>query len=96
MGVDLDVLIPKSTEEMVPHETPPEDAKAHYINPPANRHIWQPGMTAQDIVDVARATQQEIVALCGYRWIPKYDPIKLPVCDRCAEIVADSMLDGLK
>lgn len=25
----------------------------------------------------------EIVALCGYRWIPTRDPQKFPVCEAC-------------
>jgi len=58
---------------------------AHIINPPNNIHIWQPGMTSKEIVEIARMTGQEVVALCGYRWIPKRNPDKLDVCKTCMD-----------
>lgn len=39
------------------------DRRTHIINPPTNTHIWKPGMSAQDIVDVARLTGQNVTAL---------------------------------
>lgn len=65
------------------------DQRTHIVNPPKNTHIWQPGMTAQEIVDIARATQQEVVALCGFRFIPKHNPDKYDACEVCIKIAGD-------
>lgn len=93
MPIDFAPIIDVSTEDQI---TPYEDSndpntKAHIVNPPANLHIWQPGMEAQDIVDIARATGQYITALCGYRFVPKYNPDKHDACDPCMKIAGDIM-----
>lgn len=75
-------------------EPPPKNAKAHIVNPPSNTHIWRPGMTAQDIVDIARVRQIEITALCGYRWIPQQAPDDLDACDTCFEIAGILMREN--
>lgn len=67
------------------------DHRTHIVNPPNNPHIWQPGMEAQDVVDIARTTGQEITALCGYTWVPKRDPEKFDICDACMKIAGDIM-----
>ena len=64
-------------------ESKDPDRRTHIINPPANVHIWQEGMTAKDIVDIARATDQKITALCGYTWVPKHNPEKFDICEPC-------------
>lgn len=81
-------------EALFPFEEPadPFMNKAHIINPPRNRHIWQVGMTAKDVVELARITGTEIEALCGYRFIPKYDPDKLNICRRCIDL-ANRMME---
>lgn len=79
-------------EDIIPYEEPAdgEEGKAHVVNPPANLHIFRhPEMSARDIVDIARATGQEVKALCGYIFVPKHNPDKLPACDRCMEIAGD-------
>jgi hypothetical protein len=30
---------------------------------------------------------EEVVALCGFKWIPFRDPEKLPICPACLEIL---------
>ena len=73
-------------EDIAPFEKgAPPHAKAHIVNPPANTHIWAPGMTMQEVVDIARMTGQEVVALCGHRWVPKLDPAALDVCETCLD-----------
>lgn len=72
-----------------------EDAVAHVINPPLNLHIWKPNMSSQDVVDIARARQQEVTALCGYKFIPKFNPDKLPVCMPCMD-KAGELIRGLR
>jgi hypothetical protein len=74
-------------EDLVPYENNEDpDLRTHIISPAGNEHIWQDGMTAQDVVDLARMTQQDIVAICGYRFTPKHDPMKNEMCSRCAEL----------
>ena len=63
--------------------------RTHIVNPPNNPHIWQPGMGAQDIVDIARSTEQNVKALCGYVWVPKRNPEKYDVCENCMSIARD-------
>lgn len=88
MGVMLAPITDNTTDEIIEYEEmdPKREYKAHIINPPANVHIWQPGMTAKDVVDVARATGQFVVALCGYKFIPKHNPEKLDACEKCMTI----------
>lgn len=80
-----------------PSTTPYEDANdgnqhhTHIIRPPENKHIYQIGMTAQDIADTARATGDYVVALCGYKWNPKRNPDKYPVCQPCMDVAGMHM-----
>lgn len=60
-----------------------KDHKTHIINPPMNVHIWQPGMTPQEIVDIARFQGLEVTALCGYKFVPKRNPEKYHACEQC-------------
>ena len=39
-------------------------------------------------VNRAYVTGEEIVALCGKRFVPTRDPSRYPVCPTCREIVA--------
>ena len=34
-------------------------------------------------LDIARATDQKITALCGYTWVPKHNPEKFDICEPC-------------
>lgn len=71
-------------EALFPYEESKDPARrTHIVNPPANTHIWKEGMTAQDIVDIARATDQTVTALCGYTWVPKHNPEKFDICEPC-------------
>lgn len=79
------------TELFEYEESDDPNRKTHIVNPPKNIHIWRQGMTAQDIVDIARATGQEVIALCGYRWVPKHNPDKFEVCRSCFKIAGDLM-----
>lgn len=73
------------TEELIPYEDIQDygEHKAHIVNPPMNMHVFQPGMEGQDIVDVARAMGLEIVALCGFKFVPKRNPDKYDACELC-------------
>jgi len=68
-----------------------KDHMTHVINQRDNIHIWQPGMSSQDIVDTARMTGQWIFALCGYKFIPERDPQKYPACQACFDIAGQIM-----
>ena len=88
-GVIDGVTIQKTTtEELIPYDETPADANhtAHIVNPPMNLHIWRPGMEGQDIVDLARLTGTEIMALCGFKFVPKRNPDKFDACDVCMKI----------
>lgn len=82
-------LLPDTSSDVKVDVAPFEDVDdgkdhlTHIVNPPNNLHIWKVGMTATDIVNLARATNQEVVALCQYRWVPKRNPEKHPVCHEC-------------
>jgi hypothetical protein len=42
----------------------------------------------KDAVSRAYVTGEEIVALCGKRFVPTRDPSRYPVCPTCTEILA--------
>jgi hypothetical protein len=74
-------------EDMLPYEDDGKDRLAHYINPAMNGHI-QNGvpMTAKEILFIARLNHLEVVALCGYRWVPNHNPDKYDLCQECSDI----------
>ena len=75
----------------IPYETGGTNDRTHIVNPPANTHIWRPGMTSQDIVDIARVTQQNVKTLCGKVFTPKQDPERFEACEECMRIAGDIM-----
>lgn len=88
VGHDYQTILPIEEYDESPADP---DHRTHIINPPANLHIFRQGMEAQDIVDVARVTGQEVTTLCGYTFIPKRDPEKFDVCEACMRIAGDIM-----
>ncbi len=88
MGINLAPLIEKTTdiEIILFEENKNPDAKAHIVSPPENPHLDGPGLTAKDIVDLARARGEVVKALCGYKWIPRHNPEGLPACQICFDI----------
>lgn len=82
----------QTIEEVIPYADSDDPTKrTHIINPPKNLHIWREGMTAQDIVDIARASGQPVQALCGYIWVPVHNPDKYDLCEPCREIASQIM-----
>lgn len=67
--------------------------KTHIVNPPMNLHIWQEGMSAQEIVTIARMTGQHITALCGYQNVPVHNPENHDLCENC-RIIAEHLMSG--
>src|SRR3954451_23867073 len=63
--------------------------RTHIIRPYENTHIWQKGMTAQGVVDLARLNRTPIVALCGHKWVPVHNPDKYDMCDPCIKIAGE-------
>ena len=64
-----------------------ENKLRHIINPTANLHIWREGMTAQDIVDIARVRGLVVRALCGAKFIPTKNPDEVDgTCNACLDI----------
>lgn len=75
--------------EILPFEDVDDpEHQAHYIRPFDNVHIAGPdmAMSAKDISDTARLLGLEVVALCGFRWVPKANPTKHQVCELCVEV----------
>lgn len=92
----LDILSDQGTDVMPDYVEPKNpDAKTHVVYPPNNGHI--PGATlmdAQDLVDLARRKGMIVVALCGYKWIPRADPDKLEACQICFDVAAMIMRES--
>lgn len=85
ISIDVDVVL-----DIVPYEeTDDPNHKTHIVNPPANLHIWQPGMSSQDIVNIARLLTKRVTALCGHTWVPAHNPDKFDICERCMQIAHD-------
>ena len=93
----IDTVIKQMEEvDVLPYEeTGDEEHHTHVINPPLNLHIWKPNMSSQDVVDIARSRNQEVTALCGYKFIPKFNPDKLPACMPCMDKAAE-LIRGLR
>lgn len=91
----MTVMETETTEltELIPYEDTDDgkDHLTHIVSPPENAHLWRPGMQAQDVVDLARISGQEVTALCGYKWVPKRNPDKYPVCQSCVDIAGHIM-----
>lgn len=64
---------------------------AHIVNPPNNLHIWTPGMTSRDVVNIARSEGLKVKALCGKEWVPKRNPELHPACKTCMDIAMELM-----
>jgi hypothetical protein len=56
--------------------------------------VWTPkGVSAQAVVDAAKAQGTAVTALCGYRWVPRRNPDRHPVCKACLAVL-DSIRAG--
>lgn len=96
MGIGfIDALKPVTTDDVMPYEDNDDPLhRTHVIRPEDNAHILEgASVGAQDIVDMARLTGQEVIALCGYRFVPKHDPEKYEACQACFK-VAEHLMRG--
>lgn len=92
MSQTISEVAPVTTLDIFPYEdTDDPNHRTHIVNPPKNTHIWKPGMSMQDVVDIARATGQELVCLCGYILVPKANPDKYDACETCIRIAGELM-----
>lgn len=92
MTQTISEIAPTTTLDVIPYEeTDDPNIRVHIVNPPNNLHIWRPGMSSQDIVDLARFKGIEVFALCGYRFVPKHNPDKPDACETCMRIAGDIM-----
>ncbi len=91
--MSIETVEPETTSvldvEVVPYEDTDDGAehRTHIVRP-ADNGVYDADdpTTAKDIVDMARMAGTEVVALCGYRWVPKRNPEKYPACEKCFEI----------
>lgn len=76
-------------EELMPYEDNDDPLhRTHIIDGRQNDHITQGAeMSGQDVVDTARLLGMEVVALCGYKWVPKHNPQKFDVCQACIHVI---------
>lgn len=76
--------------EIVPYEDSDDpERRTHLVRGIDNG--YPEGFPSQDVVDLARLAETEVVALCGYTWVPKHNPDKYPACQRCFEVAASLM-----
>lgn len=72
--------------DVVPFETTEDpNTRSHIIVAGDNPHIWEPEMTAHDVVDLARMQRVVLKAVCGYEFVPKHDPMVHDLCNACVE-----------
>lgn len=86
-GVQDDIVVETAQYD----DNAPGDGFTHIVNPPMNLHVWEPGMSTQELVDMARSLEIPIKALCGYIWVPKRNPDKYPACPTCMKIAGELM-----
>lgn len=61
---------------------------------PDHAHIIDRGddeRNAQTLLLEARVNGTPLTALCGYTWVPHKDPLKLPLCPVCEEMLPFAM-----
>lgn len=89
--IDMDI-----EQSLVEHQetTTNKHRLTHLINPPDNLHLWRPGMPTSQIIDVALARGVAVVALCGFKFLPKHNPDKYPACEACIKIAGDLMREA--
>lgn len=74
-------------EELFPFEDDFDPAaRAHIVDNLTNAEVYGSGLSATDIVEMARLAGTEVVALCGYKWVPKRNPLNHSTCEKCMAI----------
>lgn len=80
---NLEILL----EEIMPYEDSDDpNRRTHIVNAEMNQHLGMPDASAQELVDTARMTGQEIISLCGHKWVPVHNPEKYDACKSCVKI----------
>lgn len=69
------------------------NSKSHYVSLFENMHLYQPGMTTSDLIDIARLGGLELKALCGHRFTPQHNPAGLEVCGMCVDVAANIIME---
>lgn len=90
-AVDLENLLNPFEED----DGSDKDRKSHYVTPGDNIEFqikYGPVKDPSELVNNARFHQAEIVAVCGYRFVPKYKPEVYPVCAQCVDVAANRIL----
>lgn len=91
--LETDHLLELFTVEQPFEDSDDPNRRTHIINAEANQHVGT-DLTAKEIVDTARLKGQEIVMLCGFRFVPKHNPEKFDACGPCLKI-AHLLLAGM-
>ena len=82
-----------STNRIVEEEID-KSKKAHFVSPSMNFEIWNfmglPSVGGvegtRQLVQYAISFRLELVALCGYRWVPTAEPSSQDTCEDCLTI----------
>lgn len=69
-----------STEPTLDDGTGEDDIKTHVVRP--------------SDLEEAIFNGTEITALCGYRWVPRRDPQRYPLCQPCQKKLAEIRSSG--
>lgn len=81
-------------EDLIPYEDDGDDTrKTHVIRQHENDHLWSPGMTGKDILDLARMTGEFVIALCGFKFVPNHNPEKYDACATCIDLAGKIMME---
>lgn len=94
VDTDLNQIMEELAEDMrLTHIVTPADNPDIWALVASDRNISPADVTSQMIVDFARGCTS-VKALCGYEWIPKYNPEKYDTCGACLEEAHNRMENG--
>lgn len=78
--------------DIAPFEVPDAGRRSHIVRPVDNGvedGKKGEGVTARDVIDMARLSGAEVIAICGVRFVPNRDPKKHPACEDCIRIAGE-------
>lgn len=91
-SIDLDEMLNPFEED----DGSNPNRKAHYV-------VWEDNpefvarfgpMSSPELVSTARLHRVEVIALCGYKWVPVLNPKKFDVCARCVDVAYNRSMGG--
>jgi len=81
---------PVMVEDAFPYEDDHDPhARAHIVDFLGNKkldELYAAAKNATEVVEIARVCGIEVLAICGYRWVPKRNPTNHETCAKCLAI----------